>query len=90
MYSFFVLIFFWSAFSIEFNYGHLQKREILPSSCPGTPCANGGKCVSISPSLFACICQAGFTGPTCTLISNVTAAPPNPICPNGLVCLNGE
>jgi hypothetical protein len=90
MHSLFVLIFFWSTFSIECNYGHLQKRQILTSSCTGTPCANGGRCVSVLSNLFACICQPGFTGPTCTLTSNVTAGPLNPICPNGLVCLNGE
>ena len=69
---------------------HLKKRQIGASICLGTPCANGGKCVSLSTTMFSCICLTGFSGPTCTLTSGVTSAPILSTCPNGLACLNGR
>ncbi|XP_056152466.1 protein delta homolog 1 [Lampris incognitus] len=35
--------------------------------CNGEPCANGGMCVGHPNGAYHCVCQKGFTGPTCSL-----------------------
>ena len=93
-YSGWISFFLIKTLLIETNNGlrhHIDKRQIVISSCSRTPCANGGTCISISSNMFACICTGSFTGPTCTLNSgSVTSTPLSSMCPNGVKCLNGK
>lgn len=39
----------------------------LVSVCSVNTCQNGGTCRQTGPTMAECICQTGFTGPTCSL-----------------------
>jgi hypothetical protein len=52
----------------------------------GTPCQNGATCSSSGGAAF-CACTAGWTGPTCSAVSDYCASNP---CQNGGTCTNGS
>ena len=39
----------------------------LDSVCDANTCQNGGTCRQVAPTMAECLCQRGFTGPTCNL-----------------------
>jgi hypothetical protein len=40
---------------------------LVASVCSVNTCQNGGTCRQIAPTMAECLCQTGFTGPTCSL-----------------------
>jgi Notch-like protein len=54
----------------------------VASVCSINTCQNGGTCRQIAPTIAECLCQTGFTGPTCSLGDSCTTLP----CKNGGGC----
>lgn len=47
------------------------KLFYLDSVCSIHTCQNGGTCRQIAPTMAECLCQIGFTGPTCGLSESI-------------------
>ncbi|GFR86994.1 neurogenic locus notch homolog protein 1 [Elysia marginata] len=57
--------------------------SLAQDPCQGNPCTNGGKCVTIAPTVFSCSCPVGFTGTYCQTDIDECASSP---CQNGGIC----
>jgi hypothetical protein len=44
-----------------------MRHFCIASVCSINTCQNGGTCRQIGPTMAECLCQIGFTGPTCNL-----------------------
>jgi hypothetical protein len=52
---------------------------VIPPACVPNPCLNGGTCTA-GGSGYVCICQIGYSGPTCSTITNVACASAGGTC----------
>lgn len=62
--------------SLDHGVNGVRKRNLwmskcvfvfIASVCSTSTCQNGGTCRQIAPTMAECLCQTGFTGPTCNL-----------------------